>query len=84
MRPRAGGSGRGEGFGQADPDGRRDPLGRAEGGLGGLDADDTEVPGAADVARRAQELQRELSRRAGELERPEAERDYLRRLLDRF
>jgi hypothetical protein len=42
------------------------------------------VPDAADVARRAQELRRERSRRSGELTRPEAERDDLRRLLDRF
>jgi hypothetical protein len=42
------------------------------------------VPDAADVARRAQELQRELSRRSGELTRPEAEFDDPRRLLDRF
>ena len=33
---------------------------------------------------RSQELMEEIRRRAGALERPEAERNYLQRLLDRF
>jgi uncharacterized protein (TIGR02302 family) len=76
--------GEGEAVGRADPLGRRDPLGRGEGSTGGLATDDTRVPDTAEVRRRAEELSRELQRRSGELTRPEAERDYLRRLLDRF
>lgn len=74
------------GQGDAEAGGRanRDPLGRegesAEGGLsdGGQIG---EGPDAADEARR---LLDEIRRRSGETERPEAERDYLNRLLDRF
>jgi len=68
--------------GQADGAGR-DPLGRelgdsAQGGdLGSV------VPGA-DPRQRAQELMDEIRRRQAELDRPEAERDYLDRLIERF
>ncbi len=60
-----------------------DPLGRGPNSRGGLT---TEAPYAdgPDVYRRAEELMQELRRRAGESQRPEGERDYLRRLLDRF
>ena len=37
-----------------------------------------------DVNRRAEELLNEIRRRSAEQERPEVERDYLRRLLDQF
>jgi hypothetical protein len=37
-----------------------------------------------DVYRRAQDLLDEIRRRAGDGERPEIERNYLKRLLDRF
>lgn len=62
----------------------RDPLGRERegdataGGEGG-----TVVPGE-DPRQRARDLMDEIRRRSAELERPEAERDYLNRLIDRF
>jgi hypothetical protein len=37
-----------------------------------------------DTYRRAEELLEELRRRSAEQERPQVERDYLDRLLDRF
>ncbi len=63
-----------------DADGR-DPLGRSTGG--DLGTDDDMVPGE-ETRRRAEELLQELRRRSAELDRPDAELDYLRRLLDRF
>lgn len=68
-----------------DPNGeeRSDPLGRRPGGSGATATDDP-LEDREDVYRRAQELMDELRRRAGENERPEIERDYLRRLLDLF
>lgn len=62
---------------------RRDPLGRQLGNSGQYGTDENML-GGADIQRRAEELLGEIRRRAGELERPEDERDYLRRLLDRF
>ena len=62
----------------------RDPLGRERegdataGGEGG-----TVVPGE-DPRQRARDLMDEIRRRSAELERPETERDYLNRLIDRF
>jgi uncharacterized protein (TIGR02302 family) len=64
-------------------DAQRDPLGRSIGSSGRLGSDDEMVQGT-DVYRRAQELLDEIRRRSGESDRPEAERDYLERLLDRF
>ncbi|WP_201742249.1 DUF4175 family protein [Mangrovicoccus ximenensis] len=61
----------------------RDPLGRLSGDDGnpqtsrGLLPEDT-------PAGRARDLQDEIRRRSTEQERPETERDYLNRLLDRF
>lgn len=61
----------------------RDPLGRPLGGAGvigsgrNLSLEDSPW-------RRSQELMREIRRRAGERARPRYERDYLKRLLDRF
>ena len=69
--------GQGQGLG-------RDPLGRERegdsttGGEGG-----TVVPGV-DPRERARDLMDEIRRRSAELERPEQERDYLNRLIDRF
>jgi hypothetical protein len=62
--------------------GRRDPLGRRVGSIGGP-GEDVGVP--EEIQReRAREILDELRRRAQDPRRPEAERDYLRRLLDRF
>ena len=62
---------------------RRDPLGRQLGNSGQYGTDENML-GSGDIQRRAEELLGEIRRRAGELERPEDERNYLRRLLDRF
>ena len=78
-RDRADGAPEGQGLGLG-----RDPLGReregdsATGGDGG-----TVVPGE-DPRERARDLMDEIRRRSAELERPESERDYLNRLIDRF
>jgi uncharacterized protein (TIGR02302 family) len=73
----------GEAFGRADPNASRDPLGR-EPGEGARIGSDRNMLQGEDVYRRAEELLGEIRRRQGELARPEAERDYLRRLLDLF
>ena len=63
---------------------QRDPLGRAPGSRGGgLDTQDDMIAGQ-DANRRARDLLDEIRRRSGEAARPEQEREYLRRLLDRF
>ena len=78
------GQGQGEATAEGDPQGRgRDPLGREAGQNGQLGSDE-QLLGQEDVYRRAEELLDEIRRRSGEQIRPEAERDYLRRLLDRF
>lgn len=74
------------GQGTAESDRRadnRDPLGREQGGNG---SSSTEGPLALgpDATDRARRLLDEIRRRSGEAERPEIERDYLNRLLDRF
>ena len=74
---------RGQEFGQADPNGQRDPLGREPGNSARIGSDRNMLQGE-DVYRRAQDLLDEIRRRSGEQERPEGERDYLRRLLDMF
>ena len=61
----------------------QDPLGRETGGEGAIGTDRQLLQGD-DVYRRAQELLDEIRRRSAEAERPEEERDYLKRLLDRF
>lgn len=61
----------------------RDPLGR-NAGQQGLPGTDQGLLQGEDVYRRARDLLDEIRRRAGENERPEIERNYLRRLLDRF
>lgn len=73
----------GERFGRADPNATRDPLGREPGAGARLGSDQNLLRGE-EMARRADELLGEIRRRQGELARPEAERDYLRRLLDMF
>jgi len=69
-----GGDQRGEG---------RDPLGREQGGSGANSSDAPLAQGPDDQGR-ARRLLDEIRRRSGEAERPEVERDYLNRLLDRF
>jgi uncharacterized protein (TIGR02302 family) len=73
----------GDAFGQANETSRRDPLGREVGQNGRIGTDQQLLQGD-DVYRRAEELLDEIRRRSGEQSRPEDERDYLRRLLDRF
>jgi len=73
----------GEAFGQANPDGRRDPLGRETGQNGRIGTDQNLLQGE-DVYRRAQELLDEIRRRSGDQTRSEEELDYLKRLLERF
>ncbi|WGV15473.1 TIGR02302 family protein [Fuscovulum ytuae] len=73
----------GQEFGQADPNGQRDPLGREPGNSARIGSDRNMLQGE-DVYRRAQDILDEIRRRSGEQARPESERDYLRRLLDQF
>ena len=61
----------------------RDPLGRQAGNQGRIGSEDNLLQGD-DVYRRAEELLDEIRRRSGEQGRPEQERSYLKRLLDRF
>ncbi len=61
--------------------GERDPLGRSTGA--GAGDGDTQVPTLSDHVR-AREILDDIRRRAGDPNRPESEREYLRRLLDRF
>jgi uncharacterized protein (TIGR02302 family) len=63
---------------------QRDPLGREMGSEGGQFGTDEDMLQGEDGSRRAEELLDELRRRSADQERPEIERDYLRRLLDRF
>lgn len=60
--------------------GGQDPLGRGQSALG---RSGVKIPGATDLAR-AREILQELRRRAAEMNRPQAERDYLDRLLKAF
>jgi uncharacterized protein (TIGR02302 family) len=71
------------GEGDALSDGGNDPLGRPLGSRGSVDTGGQMLP-EADARARAREILDEIRRRAGDLGRPEVERDYLRRLLDRF
>lgn len=68
---------------EADPEGRRDPLGRDLGQRGRIGTDQDMLQGE-DVYRRAEDLMQELRRRSGDQTRPDQELDYLKRLLDRF
>jgi hypothetical protein len=66
---------------QAGSGGNRDPLGRHT-GAGNSDGEGF-LPSQSDPVR-AREIFDEIRRRAQDPNRPEAEREYLRRLLDRF
>lgn len=61
----------------------RDPLGR-ESGNSGMQGDDSPLALNDDAYGRARELLDEIRRRSGDAERPDEERNYLNRLLDRF
>lgn len=69
--------------GQPGQRGQNDPLGRGPNNAGGL-ATEAPLADGEDPYRRARDLMDELRRRSGESERPQAERDYLRRLLEQF
>ncbi|NVO21837.1 DUF4175 domain-containing protein [Donghicola mangrovi] len=72
-----------QGQGKPTGEGRQDPLGRREGNGAPMGTEDNLLQGE-DVYRRAEELTEEIRRRSAETDRPEEERDYLNRLLDRF
>ena len=76
------GSEQGQAAGRPTP-GQRDPLGREMGNMGQMGTDRSLLNGE-DINRRAEELLGEIRRRSAERDRPEVERDYLRRLLDQF
>lgn len=61
----------------------RDPLGRPLRGTATGDDGTTRVPDRAEL-QRSRQLLEEIRRRAGETQRPEPERDYLKRLLRQF
>ena len=73
----------GDSQGQFDNANRNDPLGRQPGAQGRIGTNEDLLQGE-DVYRRARELLDEIRRRSGEQTRPEAELEYLKRLLDRF
>ena len=73
----------GEAFSQNDPSANRDPLGRELGDSARIGSDRNMLQGK-DGYRRAQDLLDEIRRRSGDQQRPEQERDYLKRLLDLF
>ena len=62
----------------------RDPLGREQGNNGANSSEGPLALGPGGDAGRARELLDEIRRRSGQTERPEVERDYLNRLLERF
>ncbi len=74
----------GQAMGEGQPRGQRDPLGREIGNGGGRIGTDENLLQGEDVYRRAEELLDEIRRRSGDQGRPQAERDYLERLLERF
>ena len=61
----------------------QDPLGRQAGNSGSFGSDEA-MAEREEAFRRSRELLDELRRRSAEQDRPELERDYLRRLLDQF
>ena len=77
------GQAEGETTGQAEPS-QRDPLGRELGNTGGQFGTQENLLQGEDVYRRAEELLDELRRRSADQERPDVEKDYLKRLLERF
>jgi uncharacterized protein (TIGR02302 family) len=60
-----------------------DPFGRQAGGRGGDPGREVPIPDA-EVLRRARDILMELRRKAGEMNRPKEERDYIDRLLKQF
>ncbi|MGN7868865.1 DUF4175 domain-containing protein [Paracoccus sp. 22332] len=74
-------AGEGQSFGQRPT---LDPLGRQRDGNGNVIAGGDPLAEGVDPARRARDLLDEIRRRTGQPERPQDERDYLGRLLDRF
>jgi uncharacterized protein (TIGR02302 family) len=66
-----------QGAGQAGAQGSTDPLGRATGGR------QMPIPDAQ-VLKRARDILMELRKKAGEMNRPKEERDYIERLLKQF
>lgn len=83
----------GQGLGQGGPrlffgpqgDGQRgfDPLGRPQRATGAQDGERTRIPEESDI-QRARDILNEIQRRLGERARPQTERDYLDRLIERF
>lgn len=69
--------------GETENRGETDPLGRPLGMTGSTEGGETAVPDV-NSPERVQSLLDEIRRRVGETERPDAEIDYLKRLLDRF
>lgn len=61
-----------------------DPLGRQQPGNGNVITSSDPLARGIDPAARARDLLDEIRRRSGERGRPQDERDYLGRLLDRF
>ncbi|WP_136636628.1 TIGR02302 family protein [Pseudooceanicola onchidii] len=80
QRQRAGQQGQAQGNQGGE---RNDPLGR-QAGTNGEMGSQQDMLQDRDVYRRALELEQELRRRSGDGDRPEVERDYLKRLLERF
>ena len=76
------GSNQGRALGQFGED-RTDPFGRRP-GLGRNAGTQDNLLQGDDTYRRAREILDEIRRRSGEMERPDIERQYLERLLDRF
>ena len=74
-------AGEGQSFGQRPA---LDPLGRQRDGNGHVIAGGDPLAEGVDPAQRARDLLDEIRRRSGQPERPQDERDYLGRLLDRF
>ena len=88
MRELAKRFGRGRGMGRPRGRGRRmrpayDPLGRPLPSTGTYSSEDVEIPSESDI-QRAREILDELRRRAGQIDRPTQEREYIDRLLRRF
>ncbi len=87
MRELAKRFGRGRGMGRPRGRGRNmrpryDPLGRPLPSTGTYSAEDVEIPSESDI-QRAREILDELRRRAGQIDRPTLEREYIDRLLRR-
>lgn len=60
-----------------------DPLGRSTSGHGDENGNGVKIPSQSDLGK-AREILDDLRKRAGDVDRPPAERDYLRRLLDKL